>query len=164
MHASAQKFVPGAKGHPTTPTTSVPTPSFPDANTLKVLKVYRSAIALLYMLQWCGGYGVCREEIEEEFCECQAIDTYCSCGNCVVDHSLHIHVKDFCSDFCKGVCPRGSNCPNVHPSLDEIKDRISLLASFHASQTEDFFEDEYGFTGLTELPKAFVFPTLPQDI
>jgi hypothetical protein len=164
MHASAQKFIPGAKGHATTPTPSVPTPSVPDPNSSKYLKVYRCAITLLYRLQWCGAYGVCLEEIEEGECYCESIDTYCSCGDCKIDHSLHIHVKDFCSDFCEGVCRRGSNCPHLHPSLDEIKDRISLLASFHSSQTEDFFENEYGFTGLRQLPKDYEFPTLPQDI
>jgi hypothetical protein len=162
MRASAVIFIPGAKGHPTTP----PTPSVPDENSLKVLKVYRCAINLLLLrLLWCGAYGVCLEEKE---CYCGSIDEdeddYCLCGDCKVDHSQHFNVKEFCSDFCEGVCRLGSNCPESHPSLDEIKDRISLLASFHSSQTEEFFENEYGFTGLTELPKDLEFPTLPQDI
>jgi len=158
MQASAQKFIPGAKAHPT-----IPAPSMPDAHSLKVLKVYCIALELLLRFQWCGAYGVCLKEIEEGECYCESIDTYCSCGDCKIDHSQHIHVKDFCSDFCEGVCRRGSNCPHLHPSLDEINDRISLLESFYFTQTEDFFEDENGSTGFTrnKLSKEDKFPTRP---
>ena len=163
MRASAVIFIPGDKGHQVHPTTT-PTPSVPDENSLEVLKVYCIAIELLLSLWWCGAYGVCLEEIEGGDCNCQSIDTYCSCGDCKIDHSLHIHVKDFCSDFCEGVCRRGSNCPHLHPSLDEIKDRISLLKSFHSSQIVVFFEDEYGFNGRDKLSNEYEFPPLPQDI